>query len=117
MWGPATVIALSEQYRIAEEHSLKVRAELFRLRCSGEIFVEQDKTCLKLTYGEESVVKQPLRLLTILKEVQQVDSSDDFWVLLKKEETEPHASLWLMMCALGFLVLFVLATVAIATYF
>lgn len=117
MWGPATALALSEQYRIAEGHARKVRAELFRLSCSGKIFVEQDKTCLRLTYGDESVVKQPLRLLTMLKEVQQVESSKDLWVLLQKEDTEADESFRLMICLLGFLALFALTAVAIATGF
>lgn len=115
MWGPATALALSEQYRIAEEHTLKVRAELLRLRCSGEIFVEQDKTCLRLICGEESVVKHPPRLLAMLKEIQQVENSGDLWMLLQKEDTEPHNSLWVLICLLGFLVLLAISVVATAT--
>lgn len=117
MWGPATALAISEQYRFAEESVFKVRAELFRLRCSGEIFVVQDKACVRLTCRDESVAKQPLSLLTMLKEIQQVESSDDLWVLLQKEDTEPHESFSLMICFLGFLVLFTLTAVAVATYF
>lgn len=117
MWGPATALALSEQFRIAEEHTLKIRAELFRLRCSGEISVEQDKTCLRLTCGNETVIKQPIRLLTMLKEIQHVESSDDLWVLLQKEAMQAHKSYRLVIWLMGFLMLFALTAAAITSNF
>lgn len=114
MWGPATALAISEQYRIAEEHTFKVRAELFRLRCTDEIFVEQVTTSLRLTYGDESVVKQPLRLQAMLKEIQHVEDSGDLWILLQKEDPETHCSLWGLISLLVLLVVFAMAVVVIA---
>ena len=83
---------------------------------AGEIFVEQENTCLKLTYGNESVIKQPLWLLTILQEIYQVDSADYLWVLLQQENAENHKNLRLTADILVLIIFIVLAVVTIAAY-
>ena len=116
MWGPATALAVAEQYRIAEEYPLKVRAELFRLRCSGEIIVEQEETALKLIYGGASVIKQPMGLLTTLQEIYQVECAEHLWVLLQQDNAENHKVPQFIAVLLALVMLMVLTMVIIDAY-
>ncbi|MDG5469985.1 hypothetical protein P9J64_16830 [Deltaproteobacteria bacterium IMCC39524] len=111
MSGASTAIAISEMYRFAREAALRVRAQLFRLHCSRVIFVEQEKTWLKLTYGDQCYVTAPLVLLAKLRKIQEVKQADDLWELITQEPAKKHESTVSMVFVVIFFLIFILIAI------
>lgn len=110
MSGPSTAIAISEMHRLAGETALQVRAELFRLRCSGEISVEQKGACLELTYGKKCLVTEPLGLLNVLREIEKTRHEDDLWriIILETVQHQECVDLRLYLMTISILVIFLI---------
>lgn len=110
MSGASTAIAVSEMHRLAEKAVLQVRAELFRLQCSGEISVEKNGTFLKLTYCNKCLVTEPLGVLNILREIKQGGHADALWRAITLETTKHQecVKLRLYVMAVSILAIFLI---------
>ena len=113
MTGPATVIALAEMHRLAEETSPKVRQELVRLGCQDEITIHLEDVNFRLKYHGRSLVIQPQILHHILKQIDSHQSSEHVWESITGESQERKDStmkklalLMLILMSAGFTIFF-----------
>ena len=80
MSGPASIYAIAEMNKRAEEYSLKVRSELFRIGCSPkQISVIRQGSYLQMKYQQQILLAPPQGILSVLQKVSTGTDSASVW--------------------------------------
>ena len=70
MTGPVSIYAIAEMNRRAEEYTLKVRGELFRIGCSPErLQVVRQGAYLQMKHQQQIILVPPHEILSILQKI------------------------------------------------
>lgn len=70
MSGPVSIHAIAEMNRRAEEYSLKVRSELFRIGCPPQqISVIRQGPYLQMKHQQQIIIAPPQGLLSVLQRI------------------------------------------------
>ncbi|WP_303720215.1 hypothetical protein [Malonomonas rubra] len=80
MSGPGSIYAIAEMNKRAEEYSLKVRSELFRIGCSPrQISVIRQGSYLQMKYQQQVILVPPQGILSVLQKIPQRADSSVIW--------------------------------------
>jgi hypothetical protein len=80
MTGPVSIYAIAEMNRRAEEYTLKVRSELFRIGCTPErLQVLRQGVYLQMKYQQQIILVPPNEILGVLKKLPAGTEDAEIW--------------------------------------
>jgi hypothetical protein len=78
--SPASIYAIAEMNKRAEEYALKVRSELFRIGCSpAELNVLRQGVYLQMKYQQQIILVPPQEVLGILHKIPRGTELPEIW--------------------------------------
>ena len=78
--GPVSIYAIAEMNRRAEEYTLKVRSELFRIGCGTDGFqVLRQGTYIQIKYHNQIILADPSEVLMVLRKTSVGLDAEDVW--------------------------------------
>lgn len=116
-----SIYAIAEMNRRAEEGTLKVRSELFRIGCSpSDLSVLRQGVYLQMKYQQQIVLASPQEVLWILRKIPRGTELSEVWELVfqhahKLEQQKRLTYGGLAVILLGVLV-FVVFLIALRTF-
>lgn len=85
MTGPVSMYAIAEMNKRAEEITLKIRGELFRIGCApNRLKVLRQGSYLQLSYGQQIILAEPYEALITLKKTPVGVGEAEVWQRLSK---------------------------------
>lgn len=80
MTGPVSIYAIAEMNKRAEEYTLKVRSELFRIGCNpSALNVLRQGVYLQMKYQQQIILVSPQEVLSILHKIPQGTELPEVW--------------------------------------
>jgi hypothetical protein len=81
--SPVSIYAIAEMSRRAEESTLKVRSELFRIGCRpSDLSVLRQGVYLQMKYQQQIVLVSPQEVLGILRKIPRGTELSEVWELV-----------------------------------
>lgn len=78
--GPVSIYAIAEMNKRAEEYTLKVRSELFRIGCSpADLSVLRQGIYLQMKYQQQIILVSPQEVLGVLHKIPRGTDLSEIW--------------------------------------
>jgi len=78
--GPVSIYAIAEMNKRAEEYTLKVRSELFRIGCHpAELSVLRQGVYLQMKYQQQIILVSPQEVFGVLHKIPRGTELEEIW--------------------------------------
>jgi len=78
--GPVSIYAIAEMNKRAEEYTLKVRSELFRIGCSpADLSVLRQGVYLQMKYQQQIILVSPQEVLGVMHKIPRGTDLPEIW--------------------------------------